>query len=74
MVVAQMVVDSVVLEGRSVRATAQRYGVSNSWVHELVRRYRVGGADALVSVQGPSPTPGRSPSSSKSWWWPCARS
>ncbi len=37
MVLAQMVVDSVVLEGRSIRDTAQRYGVSKSWVHELVR-------------------------------------
>lgn len=48
MVLAQMVVDSVVLEGRSIRATAQRYGVSKSWVYELVRRYREGGAAALV--------------------------
>src|ERR1017187_4695642 len=48
MVLAQMVVDSVVLEGRSVRVTAQRYGVSKSWVAELVRRYREGGAEALV--------------------------
>jgi transposase len=48
MALAQMVVDSVVLEGRSVRATAQRYGVSKSRVHELVRRYRSGGADALA--------------------------
>ena len=44
MVLAQMVVDSVVLEGRAIRATAQRYGVSKSWVHELVRRYSDGGA------------------------------
>ena len=48
MVLAQMVVDSVVLEGRSIRATAARYGVSKSWVYELVRRYRSGGAEALV--------------------------
>lgn len=48
MVLAQMVVDSVVVEGRSLRVTAQRYGVSKSWVGELVRRYRAGGADALV--------------------------
>lgn len=51
MVLAQMVVDSVLLEGRSVRATAQRYGVSKSWVHELVRRYRLGGGEALVPRQ-----------------------
>lgn len=48
MVLPQMVVDSVVLEGRSIRVTAQRYGVSKSWVAELVRRYREGGAEALV--------------------------
>jgi transposase len=43
-----MVVDSVVLEGRSIRVTAQRYGVSKSWVFELVRRYKEGGAEELV--------------------------
>jgi transposase InsO family protein len=43
-----MVVDSVVLEGKSVRDTARRYGVSKSWVYELVRRYRQGGELALV--------------------------
>ena len=48
MVFAQMVVDSVLLEHRSIRATAQRYGVSKSWVHELVCRYRAGGEVALV--------------------------
>lgn len=47
MVLAQMVVDSVVLEGRSIRETALTYGVSKSWVHELVRRYREGGPAAL---------------------------
>jgi transposase InsO family protein len=49
MVLPQMVVDSVVLEGRSIRVTAQRYGVSKSWVAELVKRYRAGGAAALVA-------------------------
>lgn len=48
MVLAQMVVDSVLLEHRSVRATALRYGVSKSWVQELVRRYRASGAEGLV--------------------------
>lgn len=48
MVLAQMVVDSVVLEGRSIRDSARRYGVSKSWVHELVARYRQGGEAALV--------------------------
>jgi len=44
-----MVVDSVVLERRSIRVTAARYGVSKSWVAELVKRYREGGAEALVA-------------------------
>ena len=48
MVLAQMVVDSVVLEGRSIRVTAQRYGVSKSWVFALVRRFKEGGAEALA--------------------------
>jgi transposase InsO family protein len=47
MILAQMVVDSVVLEGRSIRETALAYGVSKSWVYELVRRYRTGGPAAL---------------------------
>jgi transposase len=54
MVLAQMVVDSIVLEGRSIRGTAQRYGVSKSWVHELVRRYQVGG-DATLAPQSKAP-------------------
>jgi transposase len=33
-----MVVDSVLLEGRSIREVARAYGVSKSWVYELVRR------------------------------------
>ena len=44
---SQMIVDSVVVLGRSTRATAQRFGVSKSWVAELVRRYREGGQSAL---------------------------
>jgi transposase InsO family protein len=47
MVLRQMVVDAVVLEGRSLREVARSYGVSKSWVHELVRRYREGGELAL---------------------------
>jgi transposase InsO family protein len=48
MVLAQMVVDSVILEGRSIRASALRYGVSKSLVHKLVTRYREGGAAAIA--------------------------
>jgi transposase InsO family protein len=41
------VVGAVVVEGRSVRSVALSYGVSKSWVAELVRRYRLGGYEAL---------------------------
>ena len=47
MVLRQMVVDAVVLEGRSIREVARSFGVSKSWVYELVRRYREGGERAL---------------------------
>ena len=47
MVLRQMVVDAVVVEGRSIREVARAYGVSKSWVYELTRRYREGGALAL---------------------------
>lgn len=43
----RFVVDAVVLEGRSIREVARSYGVSKSWVAELVRRYRAGGYEAL---------------------------
>ena len=67
MVLAQMVVDSVVLEGRSIRASALRYGVSMSLVHKLVTRYREGGAVSLEKRStAPTPIPDRFRSSSKS--------
>jgi transposase InsO family protein len=47
MVLRQMVVDAVVFEGRSIREVARSFGVSKSWVYELVRRYREGGERAL---------------------------
>lgn len=48
MVLRQMVVDAVVLEGRSIREVARSFGVSKSWVYELVRRYRDAGEAGLV--------------------------
>jgi transposase InsO family protein len=47
MVVRQMVVDAVLLEGRSVREVAANFGVSKTFVAKLVQRYREGGPDAL---------------------------
>jgi transposase InsO family protein len=45
--VARYVVDAVLLEGRSAREVAWAHGVSKSWIYELIRRYRVGGYEAL---------------------------
>ena len=47
MVVRQMVVDAVLLEGRSVREVARSYGVSKTFVAKLVKRFKEGGAEAL---------------------------
>ena len=44
---ARLVITAVVLEGRSVREVATAYGVSRSWIHELVARYRVEGDAAF---------------------------
>jgi len=47
MVLRRMVVDAVLVEGRSVREVATAFGRSKSWVHELVTRYRLEGEVAL---------------------------
>ena len=40
---ARSVITAVVLEGRSASEVARHYGVSRSWVYELVARYRTDG-------------------------------
>lgn len=47
MVARKILVESVVSHRFSVRATAAKFGVSKSWVSELVRRYRVEGDRAF---------------------------
>jgi transposase InsO family protein len=47
MVVRQMVVDAVLLEGRSVREVARSFGVSKTFVAKMVKRFKEGGAGAL---------------------------
>jgi hypothetical protein len=46
---ARYVVDAVLLEGRSAREVARAHGISKTWIWicGLVRRYRVGGYEAL---------------------------
>jgi transposase len=56
---ARLVITAVVVEHRPVSEVAVAYGVSRSWVYELVARYRDEGDTAfqpqskLVGAQGP---------------------
>ena len=44
---ARLVITAVVLEGRSPAEVAKAYGLSRSWVYELIARYRTEGDTAL---------------------------
>ena len=44
---ARLVITAVVLEGRRVSEVVEAYGVSRSWVYELVARYRAEGDSAF---------------------------
>lgn len=44
---SRVIVLSVVHQGLTQAEAARRFGVSWQWVHELVRRYEIGGLDAL---------------------------
>ena len=44
---ARLVITAVVVEGRSPAEVADGYGVSRSWVYELVARYRAEGDAAF---------------------------
>jgi transposase InsO family protein len=44
---AQLVITAVVLEGRSKSEVARDYDLSRQWVHQLVTRYKTGGAVAF---------------------------
>ena len=60
MVLRRMVVDAVLVEGRSVREVATAFGRSKSWVHDLVTRYRLEGEAALeVRSRRPTSSPRR---------------
>ena len=47
MALARYMVDAVILEGRSPIALARSHGISQSWIYELLTRYRQGGYPAL---------------------------
>jgi transposase InsO family protein len=55
---ARLVITAVVVEGRPVREVSEAYGVSRSWVYELLARYRSEGDTAF---EPRSKRPKRSP-------------
>lgn len=55
---ARLVITAVVVEGRRPGEVAKTYGVSRSWVYELLARYRVEGEAAF---EARSRRPKRSP-------------
>ena len=55
---ARLVITAVVLEGRPVSEVVAAYGVSRSWVYELVARYR---AEGDAAFEARSRRPKRSP-------------
>jgi transposase InsO family protein len=59
---ARLVITAVVVEGRSPGEVATAYGVSRSWVYELVARYRAEGDTALEPrSQRPKTSPRKLP-------------
>ncbi len=58
----RLLITAVVVENRPVREVAATYGVSQSWLYELLARYRREG-DAVFEPRsgGPSPPRPRSP-------------
>lgn len=44
---SRLVITAVVLEGRTPTEVAATYGVSKSWLYELLARYRAEGQGAL---------------------------
>ena len=55
---ARLVITAVVLEGRAVSEVVKAYGVSRSWVYELVARYR---SEGEMAFEPRSRRPKRSP-------------
>ncbi len=47
MTLNRLLITSVVIENRPVRDVAAQYGVSESWLYELLARYKAEGETAL---------------------------
>lgn len=53
MTLNRLLITSVVVENRPVRDVAAQYGVSESWLFELLARYRAEGDAAPPSIPAP---------------------
>jgi hypothetical protein len=59
---ARLVITAVVVEGRSQSEVARAYGVSQSWISRLVKRYRLEGDAAFIPhSRRPHTSPSRLP-------------
>jgi transposase len=59
----RLLITAVVVENRPVREVAATYGVSKSWLYELLARYRrEGGPSSSPAPDGRGPTRTRLPS------------
>jgi transposase len=71
---ARLVITAVIVAKRSVAEVVTEYGVSRSWVYELLARYRAEGENAF---QPRSRRPNRSPRAThrrpSSWCCGCAK-
>jgi transposase InsO family protein len=62
MSLARLVVTAVMVEGRSKAEVARTYGISRTWVHELVKRYQADGDAGLEPrSRRPRSNPARTP-------------
>ncbi len=56
----RLLITAVLIENRPVPEVATQYGVSKSWLYELLARYRVEGDGAFEPARG-GPPPHRLP-------------
>jgi len=72
---ARLVITAVTIENRPVAEVVTTYGVSRSWIYELLARYRDEGEAALEpKFRRPHTSPGATPPRSSSWSYACANS
>ncbi len=72
---SRLVITAVILQKRSVAEVVTEYGVSRSWVYELLARYRAEGEDAFEPrSRRPRRSPRATPAATVELCYACARS